>query len=60
MDEIRRDEQLEIPTDLDYFNLQIFNLRIEDRERLDLARPSTIAAASRLPGVTPAAILTTY
>jgi len=58
MDEIRRDEQLEIPTDLDYFNLQNFNLKIEDRERLDLARPSTIAAASRLPGVTPAAILT--
>ena len=58
INEIRRDEQLEIPTDLDYFNVQnLSGLRNEDREKLDIARPSTIAAASRIPGVTPNAVL---
>ena len=57
IEEIRKDEQLEIPTDLDYFNLQSLNLKMEDREILDVARPSTIAAVSRLPGVTPTAVL---
>jgi len=55
INEIRKDEQLEIPTDLDYFNIN--GLRTEDREKLDIARPSTIAAASRIPGVTPNAVL---
>jgi len=59
IEEIRKDEQLEIPTDLDYMSLNpgLNSLRIEDREKLDIARPSTIAAASRLPGVTPHAVL---
>jgi len=55
IEEIRRDEQLEIPIDLDYTSLQ---LKFEDQEKLDIARPSTIAAASRLPGVTPHSVLT--
>ena len=55
--EIKRDEKLDIPTDLDYFNVQALNLSVEEREKLDLARPSTIAAASRIPGVTPSAVL---
>ena len=56
IEEIRRDEKLDIPTDLDYFNV-VMNLSTEEREKLDLAKPSTIAAASRIPGVTPSAVL---
>lgn len=55
IEEIRRDEQLEIPTDLDYLNIQMFS--IEEREKLAAARPRSIAAASRIPGVTPHAVL---
>merc|ERR1712062_349494 len=55
--EIKRDEKLDIPTDLDYLNVQALNLSAEEREKLDLARPATIAAASRIPGVTPSAVL---
>ena len=55
--EIKRDEKLDIPTDLDYLNVQTLNLSAEEREKLDLARPATIAAASRIPGVTPSAVL---
>ncbi len=32
-------------------------LSAEDREKLGAARPATIAAAQRIPGVTPAALL---
>ena len=57
IDEIRKDEQLEIPTDIDYINLENLNLSNEEREKLELSKPSTIAAASRIPGVTPNAVL---
>ena len=55
MEEIRRDERLEIPPDIDYFN--IFGLSVEETQKLEIARPCTIAAASRLPGITPHGIL---
>lgn len=45
---------MELPEDLDYESLQLSN---EDREKLAAFRPTSIAAAQRLPGVTPAAIL---
>lgn len=32
-------------------------LSAEDREKLSAARPTSIAAAQRIPGVTPAALL---
>ena len=57
IEEIRKDEQLEIPTDIDYLNEISLNLSNEEREKLELAKPSTIAAASRIPGVTPSSIL---
>ena len=57
IEEIRRDEALEIPTDIDYMNIESLNLSVEEREKLDIARPSTIASASRIPGVTPYAVL---
>lgn len=51
---LRRDEMLQLPDDLDY--RQIRGLSTEMRERLEASRPSTIGAASRIAGITPAAI----
>ena len=50
----RRDEELRLPTGLDYG--AIGSLSREVFEKLDRARPATIGAASRIPGMTPAAI----
>ncbi|MCB9963644.1 MAG: tRNA uridine-5-carboxymethylaminomethyl(34) synthesis enzyme MnmG [Rhodospirillales bacterium] len=51
----RKDEALALPQDLDYS--QIGSLSNEVRERLEQARPATLGAASRIPGVTPAAVI---
>lgn len=50
----RRDEALVLPDDIDYG--AIGGLSNEMREKLGAAQPETLGAASRLPGVTPAAI----
>lgn len=50
----RKDEGLSLSTDLDYS--QIGGLSTEVRNKLSNARPTTLGAASRIPGVTPAAI----
>jgi tRNA uridine 5-carboxymethylaminomethyl modification enzyme len=50
----KMDEQLAIPDSLDYDS--VGSLSNEIRQKLKLARPSTLGAASRIPGVTPAAI----
>ncbi len=50
----RRDERLLLPAHLDYST--IGGLSGEARETLDRTRPATIGAASRIPGLTPAAI----
>jgi len=50
----RRDEALALPDNLDYG--AIGSLSAEVRQRLAAARPATIGAAARLPGITPAAI----
>ncbi len=52
--ELARGEALALPADLDYDAVQLSG---EDREKLGAARPTTIAAAQRIPGVTPAALL---
>lgn len=49
-----RDEGLALPGDLDFALVQ--GLSNEARSALSLARPATIGAASRIPGVTPGAI----
>jgi tRNA uridine 5-carboxymethylaminomethyl modification enzyme len=49
----RRDEALELPADLDYG--AVASLSNEVRQLLERARPATLGAASRLPGMTPAA-----
>lgn len=54
MADLRRDEALRIPDSLDYSKMQ---LSAEDREKLSAARPASLAAAQRIPGVTPAALL---
>ena len=50
----RRDESLELPDDLDYG--AIGSLSNEVRLKLQAARPATLGAAGRIPGVTPAAM----
>jgi tRNA uridine 5-carboxymethylaminomethyl modification enzyme len=50
----RRDEALRLDARLDY--LRVAGLTVEMRERLGSARPATIGAAARLPGITPAAL----
>jgi tRNA uridine 5-carboxymethylaminomethyl modification enzyme len=50
----RRSEQLALPPDLDY--ARVAGLSNEARERLERARPLTVGQASRLPGITPAAV----
>ncbi|BCX16766.1 MAG: tRNA uridine 5-carboxymethylaminomethyl modification enzyme MnmG [Geminicoccaceae bacterium] len=50
----RRDERLALPRDLDYRRLD--GLSLELREKLAQARPATLAAAGRVPGITPAAL----
>jgi tRNA uridine 5-carboxymethylaminomethyl modification enzyme len=51
----RRDERLVLPTDLDVD--AVGGLSAEVRQILKRARPATIGAASRLSGVTPAAVI---
>lgn len=50
----RKDEALALPGNLDYG--AIGGLSNEMREKLGAARPETLGAASRIPGVTPAAL----
>ncbi|MEI6484739.1 MAG: tRNA uridine-5-carboxymethylaminomethyl(34) synthesis enzyme MnmG [Sphingomonadales bacterium] len=52
---VRRDEALTLPADLDYG--QVAGLSKEMIERLLRARPQTLGAASRIPGITPAALI---
>lgn len=52
----REEQGLEIPTSLDYDNIQ--GLSIEVREKLKAHTPATLATASRISGMTPAALTT--
>ena len=49
-----RNEKTSLPDDLDYSGIR--GLSNEVRQKLEAARPGTIGQASRLPGVTPAAV----
>ena len=53
IERMRRQENTALPADLDYD--QIDGLSNEVRQKLKQARPETLAAASRIQGVTPAA-----
>ena len=50
----RRDEALALPVELDFG--RIGGLTTELREKLAAAQPATLGAASRIPGMTPAAL----
>lgn len=52
--ELRRNERVLIPSDFDFAS--VGGLSTEMIERLDRARPDTLAAAGRIRGVTPAAL----
>ncbi|KAK6638270.1 hypothetical protein RUM44_008699 [Polyplax serrata] len=56
IEEVRREESLRIPNSIDY-NCSSLCLSDEERMKLALARPQTIAAASRIPGVTPSSVI---
>lgn len=51
---LRRDERVAIPADFDFAS--VGGLSTEMIERLDGARPDTLAAAGRIRGITPAAL----
>ena len=51
----RRDENVELVQDLDYRNVP--GLSHEMADRLAAARPLTLGAAGRIPGITPAALI---
>ncbi|KAL1417612.1 hypothetical protein MTO96_026669 [Rhipicephalus appendiculatus] len=54
--EIEEGEALQLPENIDY-NDPSLNLSNEMKSKLEQARPTTVGAASRIPGVTPVAIL---
>ena len=51
----RKEEAMALPADLDYAD--IGTLSTEIRQKLEKIRPATLGAASRIPGVTPAAVI---
>ncbi len=53
-DKIKRLEDLQIPSDIDYFKFQ--SISIEGRQKLSSIKPLNIGQASRIPGVTPSDI----
>jgi tRNA uridine 5-carboxymethylaminomethyl modification enzyme len=54
IDRVRRYEGLTLPANLDY--AEVSGLSHEVRDKLNLQKPATLGRASRIPGVTPAAI----
>jgi len=52
---LERDEQLKLPTDLDYY--KIHGLSIEEKRAMEVARPESVGMARRCEGVTPAGAL---
>ena len=51
---LQKNENSKIPKTLDYKN--VIGLSNEVRQKLTSAKPESLARASRLPGITPAAI----
>lgn len=54
--EIRRDESMYIPKGIDYLSSSL-SLSFEEREKLIMIQPQTIAAATRIQGITPSTIV---
>ena len=51
---VKAQEGVALPPGLDYENIE--GLSNELKEKLSLAKPQTLARASRIPGITPAAL----
>ena len=54
IERLQRNENTPIPKNIDYEN--VVGLSNEVKQKLSEAQPESIARASRLPGITPAAI----
>ena len=54
IERLQRNENTPIPNNIDYKN--VVGLSNEVKQKLSEAQPESIARASRLPGITPAAI----
>jgi tRNA uridine 5-carboxymethylaminomethyl modification enzyme len=54
--EIKRDELLAIPKDINYLSESLC-LSIEEREKLMITQPQSIGAATRIPHITPSTVL---
>ena len=54
IDRVQRHEAMSIPADLDFMSVD--GLSNEIRQKLSESRPSNLARASRIPGMTPAAL----
>ena len=54
IERLRRFEHTSLPLDFDYQTVE--GLSNEIKQKLSSARPETLAQASRIPGVTPAAV----
>ncbi|ESN91521.1 hypothetical protein HELRODRAFT_108353 [Helobdella robusta] len=57
IERLKKDEGMKLPIGLDYHKL---NISQEAKEKLSFVRPETIADASKIPGVTPAAVITLF
>ena len=55
-EEVQKDENMELPINIDYTNPKL-NLSDEEQEKLSLTRPTTIGSMSRIPGITPNAVI---
>ncbi|EDS35773.1 tRNA uridine 5-carboxymethylaminomethyl modification enzyme gidA [Culex quinquefasciatus] len=56
VEEVQKHEQLHIPKSIDYLSKSL-NLSFEEQEKLVHIQPQTIAAASRIQGITPSTIV---
>uniref|UniRef100_A0A182MAJ0 tRNA uridine 5-carboxymethylaminomethyl modification enzyme C-terminal subdomain domain-containing protein n=1 Tax=Anopheles culicifacies TaxID=139723 RepID=A0A182MAJ0_9DIPT len=56
VEEVLRHESLRIPDEIDYLSKSL-NLSFEEQEKLVKIQPQTIAAASRIQGITPSSIV---
>ncbi|XP_034415107.1 protein MTO1 homolog, mitochondrial [Cyclopterus lumpus] len=56
IERIQKEENMSLPQDINYLTLPV-SLSHEVREILDRVRPTTLGAATRLQGMTPAAII---
>jgi tRNA uridine 5-carboxymethylaminomethyl modification enzyme len=54
IDRLKRHEEFEVPADFDYASIS--GLSTELKQKLGAAKPGNLARASRIPGITPAAL----